>query len=935
MKRSTVSVKRIFYKSFYKRRLVTKNKTSEALIHQGARVLHSKKMFLLPILITCLLVVRVYSYSSNTCSSVSNGGIPGWTDATTILNGETVPLTLTACSDDSQCSSDVCSFYCRYYPVDALRKTGIAKLYTGSFDYQHPLNSFPRDIWNFLKVNRVCVPFEHTCDLGDDDACNIQPTFPTITGKCKVASSHGDFTVNPTDCAYDNEPLTDDECADGFRMVWIQPIRKNMCIPMALALDNQIAQIDLIGSAYETQTTIGTRQTRIKDLIPECKIDLDCMTLSAPGDSCKLQWFSDTPDPINQQLTQNFNFFTDTTTGWDHKTYDATSVNPLYSIENVAEYLFLQKDTVFKYPFRDNQAPGKPNIRIEDMCMNQPFHDVNNLYGAAHLMSSYKTNQYLLEFTGNWGLDNNEYYGNRKWTGVCTFIEDLKARRCVHSDTLEFAFNRWATGNDHRMRIDYTGSAGVYIVSPPDYPSNQGTNRGIYPPASVGPDLSNAFNQAYILGKLLNMNWDNEERIDSTNMGWFGAGVSLADSGLLCRMDSYLGYRTCTRKQNVCGVVDSDGVMTPQDSKCPSSTMTCRIRSHTGGPPNYIDQSKMYGDCFRPNECITDTECQSNWKCSRQTFYNVTAVSTFTRLNETTVFKSPYPTCSCQAGVGTCVDNYKVTTRYPDFFTLHAPKLDLYANVQTCDPLHRNDGCNGGKCYLLPENTFATCNECPTAVGIAASAFDCTPLNIDCGVGSTYVTTTGDTVKDGQHMAYLDNTKNPAQINCKCNRPTDKDEIGYCTPYSYDGTTLCGEEGAVYNYNTKSCDCGRSIISSVLDAATGMCKRSCPAWTTSSATNIHDIPNNLVCGGDGRGTCVQRNDTSHNYLGSECVCNMGYAGYECSHVLCPVGVAGTLCSGNGVCDAANTGRCLCFDGFVGFACEQQYAANVAQVLPYY
>eukprot|EP01059_Diplonema_ambulator_P035311 TRINITY_DN8261_c0_g1_i5.p1 TRINITY_DN8261_c0_g1~~TRINITY_DN8261_c0_g1_i5.p1 ORF type:complete len:2478 (+),score=777.96 TRINITY_DN8261_c0_g1_i5:1035-7436(+) len=75
----------------------------------------------------------------------------------------------------------------------------------------------------------------------------------------------------------------------------------------------------------------------------------------------------------------------------------------------------------------------------------------------------------------------------------------------------------------------------------------------------------------------------------------------------------------------------------------------------------------------------------------------------------------------------------------------------------------------------------------------------------------------------------------------------------------------------------------------------------------------------------GQGTC---NDGSTN--NGTCLCNAGYTGYSCSISLSAPCVTNSteevMCSGHGVCDAANV-NCLCDNGWGGALCDKECGGN--------
>ena len=942
------------------------------------------------------------------CATVNYGGISLYTQS------------LIACSDDSDCNKFTeCQYYCRYFPLDfspaaGPQHDGISYLLSLA-NPERPLYSssqqaINRDIWQFSKVNRVCQPFAHICDLGDDAACNIEPPFPYMTGSCKALPASyvpPGNNATATDCIYDNECKSDVDCNNiAQECIFVQTARKRICVPKAYNVKptENTYNSDLLGDQEGTLETVS---------IPSCNVDIDCaLQPKTSRDECKMTWATDftwydssgVPFSVAEYNEIMYQYLFLGTRNWFNLDFALSKEIPNTITENSDIEWIRCANNIYKGVDGTGYSGDGCGLRVKDECsftsLLSSYDDGTPDYPAYHnsqYAPFYEPQAFGSAFVSN--LQNNRLtpaaefaYGGSSGTSqstnpnFCIFDDETISRKCISSYGVDRGVHGYEAGTNVPVTIadavlvsstfpsaaDSTKAAlqtamqtayNIVLAHNAIENSNQGSYAASGSTTNVPPD-----NRAvpWLFSSVTSDDlgtWTDDVIIgDATYLRWLGAGIALADSGLYCRMNPYLAYRTCSRSDNSCSAANVGTSI-----GCPSSNMICTQFYHTNEAPNYIATTVPYYDCIRPDECTKDSQCSGGQKCTLQAI----GIGQF----------APYTTCSCQVGAtidgcGTgskCFPLTNVTQVFPTFFTSYAPKLSPFSNVCLCDPSSSTQFCKlNGRCSHNSGLGLNVCQSCQVTPGSVGNLYDCSTTTYSCTSTSGYLTSTGVQVLDNLHTAvaslniisivYKDtvitgngtvaNVTYPGSIgptivflNLTCVCPSSPhvdytyiDIAGYCQPYYKN--VLCGATGATFNLTTGRCSCSQTTQPSTYTLSTSVspvCKYTCPLWTAPTPTS-QEIPNQQVCGGSDRSQtppCQSRSDD----LGNMCVCKNGFAGAACSHTLCPMGIANKQCSNNGFCDTA-TGRCVCANNYIGFSCEVLYVSTTpliipSQVLPYY
>ena len=704
-------------------------------------------------------------------------------DCSTVFYGST-PEYVNAqygCSDDSDCWVDSCQYYCRYFPT-IFANSDTSGYYIGNVDPLRPLYGLPASVWNFEKLNRVCVPFSHTCEIGDDSVCNVVPPLPYQTGKCGVASSHGSFTYNSTDCFYEGECQNDDQCNDMTKhCIFVIDASMNKCVPLAYNMKPRF----LPGVQSEAfKTAIGNTNgflSPASNPIPSCNVDTDCIGDGAtlnPRDQCKIRWSANAVginNNININLQENEN----------------TLLNQGASFLNLFQAAFETNKTFNDFGFR-LQTVGDNTISIGyeetiyeylylgarnwiNNAFKQPFHTGSPYNVYQNNMDVYdgcQSNGILSDAIDN--LFNDDF-------SFCAFDESSKARKCTTLAYINSVMNQqepilnYLTMIDPQTSIDtlqqqvLTAMSIAYSSIQFTGPGDRWDNTGWYnlpytlTEQNAASDCAETqccccflpagslclIGSQYLsaISKVINAprptetvsNWPTQNvNLNSSQLGWFGVGLALADSGLYCRMDPYLAYKTCTRNPNSCSAS-----FVGTNYGCPTSNMICTKRQHTNSAPNYIPNSQSYYECMYQGECIDDSDCTGSEQCTYQLL----------SADE----QAPYKTCSCQTSVpsscssgSTCIALFDILAAIPNFFVSFAPKLNPFSNVCLCHPVQlttypcnraacesNSNLCNTNTCFFgvcscnpPPPPNFCNKGTCvSTAIQVISQEYVVSPVN--------------------------------------------------------------------------------------------------------------------------------------------------------------------------------------------------------------
>ena len=857
----------------------------------------------------------------------SNAGLPCWT--------------FFPCGDDAICGSDL--LYCRYYPFNQLTKT------PPILDYTQPTR------------NRVCTPFAHTCET--DVQCQQMTSHPyASTGRCVRATTHSTEAngIVATDCRFNNECMSKRDCDPSQDCIWVEKLAMRQCIPRAWDVKNTVKITTAFtpdtckpstdppkpnvcdatafgGSVCFDQGTglaVGLYNTfsgidstsfshnLLNDIFPSCDGDVDCLDITHGGDQCKLKW---TPDP---RIPDTQYILTDLYQTLFRKNLSHAFLIDYSAIPNIPEH-YLQYgntlDIINGIPqYLDILRPG--GDATEDP---NPF----TMNGGLRAEPSYL----IPKFNFSTGCDptgdvfnlNNADSTNKIGYIYCVYKEGIRGRRCVKEDGLSAQMQKLLQGAQYEgLTVQYTDFIDTMIFD-----------------GDLKKAIITGINSA-IAAKTTDVIYGATLRDKVSDNSWFGMSMVFADSGLHCRMDSRMGYRTCTQNMDTC-FIDSD---CPQTQPYP---MKCVTVPNDGSPPFYANTG-TYKDCLRVNECVNDLQCGHGQKCTYQSVNDPSSpVPRFT----------DYRTCSCQydpSGVGPgtgcsrngtiCVPLWKIIETYyssgslNDWFDNFYPEGDRQANVCSCDPNIRftKTACGnstGTQCALqrlsgTPASLLGMCL-CPIQVqGIPSttSAIDCEHVSTSQCSNVLGWAVNGVQYPSIQNIQTLDNcdvvssalTSQGACMTCVCPTGTVKhsiSNINYCVPIR--SGRLCGgllpfiNDIQIYNTTSQKCICPLDY-GVILNNKTGNCDYTCATWTTQSPTDTQ-YPNRLPCGGPLRGNCTTQLDSFGNQIGQQCQCANGYLGKSCEHVACPV-YQGRACGGQGVCDVP-TGRCRCNQNYVGFSCE--------------
>lgn len=846
------------------------------------------------------------------------------------------------CADDSMCGSDSSNLYCRYFPINLIAQGA-------EFEKtSDPLAGMDISVWDFPKGNRVCVPYYHTCDIGSDAVCNRRPPLPGMKGVCGAAPQHSSLGGTPTDCYYNNECHSNANCTATESCVWIERMRMNRCIPTAWGLHNNLIQ--------------STVDRQLVELIPACDDDLDCFFKRGHMDQCKTTLWG-----VNREVRGD---------GDVDIVYDGQPLTRAQAFDDMINEVFLQNITGYSTDTHTVELRGDCGF-FDPVILANPFTylsggNFTNCFDSGGGMQcifsglDYTTLPYLgtsltIVFpTGDIPDPKTDY---RKWYGFFGVATEGAGSRAPLLEPppgspysaymykallLEALRVRIENARQDGTKVhtclfnEYTRSRSCAIISTvKDLSTWDDSAKAFYTdklavdttwPSEVTPWMDLA--QSNIIRTNSDGRSDGRrvERNDPVNyaardlqripndrriqMGWYTGGALLADSGLYCRMDKDLAYRTCTRNANVC----------THDSDCPEAGMKCIQRSHTGKAPMYTSPANVYRECKRPQECFSNDECTEGEVCIN------------TVIDSTGVL-SPYKVCTCQGtkgcGLGkVCIDNHRMRSLFGDiFFTSHSSLRNApFDNVCMCDPSSPYSAlpCGlGGSCQVWPSPPhllpYCACLE-PTG-----SAYDCTMASWNCNPGVGMVTEI-QPVRDWLHRPVGIYTGFGQPYTCACPETVNgveyREEGGYCKPYR-DGV-LCGALGAQWS-PMERCICNATVRPTVNNSNTGVCESRCVLWTVDDVVS-GSRANGELCGGASRGVC----QPLLGAYGSKCECKAGYYGAACQHQYCPSGKSGLLCSGpdRGECHQ-ETGRCHCLGTNVGFACEIMYQDHLAQVLPRY
>jgi hypothetical protein len=939
------------------------------------------------------------SFGSTNCETRAYGAyIDGGSAPITVVTlisleyGNYTDTIYQACSDDSDCGNDSCSFYCRYFPPDYIeyfsKQTGSAT--TTSFYEPLVINGFTsQQVWSFPKPFRICVPFPHTCDIGNDAVCNVEPPVPGMGGVCQTASNHFNLTGNkPTDCFYDGECRFDQDCASNEECIFMISLQKKRCIPIVwdIHTDYSASGLGIVCDGDSTNCDGVFTGSLVSNEPFECFVDSDCFGAPSLDDSqCNPTFVPNGNYPdyavqddlyLKASMPSWYNGFTYTDTG--------TGCGP--------ESVYLSEATCctdeqiltrwFGVP---PQSPYGICTYLEStrtrQCVSEPalYYSLLNVFANVHTVGGgglispdqaflnyvdYEWNGYppantvptaltYYDVTYLLNVEVGVYGGGLVPATIDTWVSQYLAQYAA-----ELASNSASkppfspVDRLIELQTQFLTSAqtlGAYVLN------HQGTITDITQLVFSETELPVPLDSTGSAG-VVNVGRGSAVFLfdDPETNAWMRGAWTRANQGMSCRMDSIFGYRTCTRTTNVCTYDPVSG----NSTGCPASNMVCTEIQNTGGPPNYDSVSTSYFDCMRPFECVTSAQCSGGMVCARQVLSFDTRYYRNGSISSQEPVLGLYQSCGCvvgsNAGCGdqsVCVANWEIRAQYPNFFSVHAPLQSPYANVCMCRSGYTGSSMpqcgSNAPCTQPNGQSFAACTTCGLPSNEAGSLYNCASTVETCPLGATSLITGGATVtlKDNTHQAMVSTDSNGNVITtCVCPAAIGNhayvESNGFCIP-TVNGVE-CGLAETPFNTSLARCNCANAIKPSIYMSGngpinTGVCNRVCPAWTRASPTTTA-APNGKTCGGYDlrgilRGSC---GNTTTDGLGPVCTCNPDYVGYACQHSVCPEGLGGMTCSGlnRGICDS-QTGHCVCQNDYVGFACEEIYQPSLAQVLPYY